>query len=510
MREPLARYYTTAHARIQSVTDVAGEDAQKVLAAQKDFWKYAANAGVSVTAENQPQQPDLQYVDSVLVSAGESIGMNKNDDYFGAAETWKAIPTVPSKPADWEHDSNQIIGHMIESFPIDIDGNIISMASKHPTSGTIPTNYNIVNKAVVYKWLFPERAQEISDLAAKNELFVSMEVWFQNYDYRLGDETVQRTAETSFLDSHLRVFGGEGFFDGKKLGRALRDMVFGGIGFVKSPANPGSVIKDTQGTWSISAQSLQDPSQFSLTNIDDSKESFVFDWKSGANLVLVPQVDGVTNSMSKPDKEASQMDELKSRIEALEKELAEAHKTIKTQEQADTTQEIESLKATVSERDEQIQGLNEKVEAAEATVKAHEGCEAEVNGLKEKLEAAEKEIAAVSKQANVIKYSEILKKEFKFGDKKANEIAEQNSEMDSDTFAKYVEDRKMFATQYHEANKAGASTTEPTPDPNEQEVVDNALANADEENTPVPSASGSDDDGFDKEVAAGLGFKAKE
>ena len=41
---------------------------------------------------------------------------------------------------------------------------------------------------------------------------------------------------------HLQAFGGTGVYQGYKVGRVLRNVVFVANGFVKSPANPGSVV----------------------------------------------------------------------------------------------------------------------------------------------------------------------------------------------------------------------------------------------------------------------------
>jgi len=73
-----------------------------------------------------------------------------------------------------------------------------------------------------------------------------MEAWFGNFAYALLDENtdsiqiVERTQSNTELDKYLRCFGGDGKYDGKRIGRVLMDMTFGGMGIVDHPANPRS------------------------------------------------------------------------------------------------------------------------------------------------------------------------------------------------------------------------------------------------------------------------------
>ncbi|QEL19556.1 hypothetical protein [Limnoglobus roseus] len=82
---------------------------------------------------------------------------------------------------------------------------------------------------------------------AKGEWFVSMECLFAGFDYsmRARDGTtrvVARNEQTAFLTKHLRAYGGTGEYQGAKVGRLLRNIVFSGKGLVRKPANPESVI----------------------------------------------------------------------------------------------------------------------------------------------------------------------------------------------------------------------------------------------------------------------------
>jgi hypothetical protein len=211
--------------------------------------KIIANASKAIASEGAVQ-PDLLYMRAVLVSTGQ----NKNDDVFMPNEMWAARHTPPLKPVNWEHESgkevdgtsakvvvenNQIIGCIYDCFVAEKNGNRID----DKAMASIPSNFDIVIDSVIYKYLFPRTAAKIVEGVSKDTLFVSMEAWFSNYDYLVGNKVVARNQETAFLDRHLRANGGDGHFSGEKVGRVLRNIVFGGVGIVHKPANADSVIQ---------------------------------------------------------------------------------------------------------------------------------------------------------------------------------------------------------------------------------------------------------------------------
>lgn len=200
-------------------------------------------AFVGVDAE---KQKDLFYLNSVLVSAG----WNKNDDVFDVQQLWDARNTPVNKQFNYMHDDTDIIGHMTASIVMDQDGSVIK------EEGLLPEKIDIVTSAVIYKtWSDPqmrERVQELCDGIDAGEWSVSMECIFSDFDYAIlgpDDENrvLARTEESSFLTKHLRAYGGDGEYQGYKIGRLLKGFYFSGKGLVAKPANPRSVIlsKDT-------------------------------------------------------------------------------------------------------------------------------------------------------------------------------------------------------------------------------------------------------------------------
>jgi hypothetical protein len=183
-----------------------------------------------------------------------SIGINRNDDVFIPEEILPVRNTGAHKPLNIEHDPNQIVGHMLRTFAALKDGTMIP-DKKIPKE----KNFDIIAEAVLYKFLFAGLAQQIEEQARANELFVSVEVWFTAFDFLVGDKIVKRNAQTaSVLDRHLKANGGSGEFEGNRLGRVLRNMIIGGIGLVKVPANPKSVIKSISSLNSQYVQEIED------------------------------------------------------------------------------------------------------------------------------------------------------------------------------------------------------------------------------------------------------------
>ena len=76
-----------------------------------------------VAANANPQQVDLYYIKSVLVSTG----WNKNDDVFGPDITFAARNTPEDKQFNFMHDENDIIGHITGSYVVDRNGDRIKI-----------------------------------------------------------------------------------------------------------------------------------------------------------------------------------------------------------------------------------------------------------------------------------------------------------------------------------------------------------------------------------------------
>lgn len=234
------------------LTDVITANKKIVLSSKvKEMPAEMTKHFISASVFKKKEQPDLFYIDSIFVSAGFSektdIGWNLNDDVFGVKEVASAIESPIDKKLDYEHDESDIIGHMTNALIIDNtdDHNIIAAGQ------TLPDDAHIWTTAVLYKrWSDPSLQKRIDTIIAEikeNKWYVSMECYYGDFDYATVDKDgnrkiIARTEDTAFLTKHLRCFGGTGVYDGMKIGRYLKNIVFCGKGLVRNPGNPKSVI----------------------------------------------------------------------------------------------------------------------------------------------------------------------------------------------------------------------------------------------------------------------------
>tara|TARA_B100001564_G_scaffold151746_1_gene127548 strand:- start:16305 stop:17780 length:1476 start_codon:yes stop_codon:yes gene_type:complete len=315
-----------------------------------------------VKAESaNPDQVDLYYIKSILVSTG----WNKNDDVFNAAQTWAARSTPEDKQFNLMHNENDIIGHITGSYVVDRDGN--------PVEGdTQPDDFDIITEAVLYNsWTDPENREKMSQIIAEIEegkWFVSMECLFAGFDYALLDEggnakLLERNEGSAFLTKHLRAYGGNGEYEGYKIGRSLRQISFSGKGLVSKPANPRSIILDAS-------------KAFSLNPEDEI-------------LLTVP---------NNGDNNMSDINALEQQVADLKSELASAKETndalvAQATEMAskETTEAMAKLEETIAEKDEAITALEASVAEKEARItELQTSAETVEADMKEKMEELQK------------------------------------------------------------------------------------------------------------------------
>lgn len=310
-------------------------------------------------------QPDLYYMDSILVS----IGINKNDDYFDAEEVWVARNTPEDKQINYEHNEKDIIGHITACYAVDEE---LRKIPNDVLVDRLPEKYHIITSGVLYKkWEDDELKKRMGDILEEieaGELYVSMECLFNDFDYILIDSKghgsiIDRNSSTAHLTKYLRAYGGDGVYDDKRIGRVIRNITFSGKGIVRKPANPDSII-------------------FSETNpvLVTANEN------SGENKTMAKLETEMTVDVKTPDleaamaevKELKQMlsDEKKSKAEAkaqaekdakakADKELSDLKDSLKSKDV-----EIESLKAKLVEGEKSLETLAKKVEEAEKASKS--------------------------------------------------------------------------------------------------------------------------------------------
>tara|TARA_R100000808_G_C2146763_1_gene154685 strand:- start:105 stop:1637 length:1533 start_codon:yes stop_codon:yes gene_type:complete len=319
----------------------------------------------SIAASN-PDQIDLYYLNSVLVSTG----WNKNDDVFDTRETWIARSTPEDKQFNFMHNEEDIIGHITGNCVVSSDGSVIADDTLREN---IPEKFDIITSAVIYKsWSDMDKRERIHQIIAEIEegkWFVSMECLFNGFDYAVvspdgNHNTILRDESSAFLTKHLRAYGGEGNYEGHKIGRLLRNISFSGKGLVNNPANPNSII-------------LKGLDPFKSTQACIIEESSIREISHMSNdAVLQQQLDALK----------AELDASKQREETLEAKLKEV-------DEKAITEKIEAMDTQLQAKNDEIA---EMLEAQEAIV-------AEKTELTESLEKLNEEFAAIQAELENIK-----------------------------------------------------------------------------------------------------------
>lgn len=451
------KYYKT-HAVAQAFVREPGwepKTAQAMLEEAAPQEVQVAAAGTEIDPEK-----DLLQVESVLVSTG----MNRNKDVFLPDELAPARASGKHKPFNLEHNSDQIVGHMTRSFITTKDGVELTEAQ---IANSLPSDFDITNEGVVYAFVKPQAAEEIKKRAAAGELFVSVEMWFTDYDYLLGTSVIKRNSATAFLDDHLSCNGGDGQFKGEELGRVLRNMLIGGIAFVKRPANPDSVIKSVASLRSEAARDVQ------VCNEPALKENLIEDL-------------GRKSLASQSDREETKMsDALISEIAATVEHAIKA-----ASKDTEKTEVEEKVEATTAAEETKVETPEDKTDAAEKTADNQEiqSLTAAVKELTNTVKSQSEEISALKQEKRVETRRERLTKAGLTGSElqKALELSE-SVEMNEANFKLYCE---MFAEKFNEKNLRSEAAE------NEQ---DQGGDEADDEETTVDASESADETLIDME-----------
>jgi len=205
-----------------------------------------ASASINLpTGENK--QADLLYFSAVFVSSGANL----NHAYFLPSEMVAAEKTIEFKGVDMEHVEDKIVGHIYDKIYVDNNHEPLDLKELAglETAKLDEKEIHIIIAGVVYKHRFPEIAKEVDEKKWK----VSMECFYNNYDIKISDTILsQQDAKLFGLELKDDVFGknakvikeGKEVADGE-IDRVLRNIHFAGVGFVKQPANPPSIVLET-------------------------------------------------------------------------------------------------------------------------------------------------------------------------------------------------------------------------------------------------------------------------
>jgi hypothetical protein len=210
----------------------------------------AAQEKASTLAFPEEKQGDLQYMRSVLVSAGT----NKNGAHFLPSEMMKAHNTVVNKAIDIEHEEDKVIGHIYDCAYLYKDGSPfdpLKLMSEYEEAARDlnDLDIDIAVAGVIHKMRFPELSDEI----AAGKWKVSMECYFKSFDLLIGDNNIITRDEAEalgynpddLLGGFVKVMAGTKALGKHLVARVLRHITFSGMGIVTNPANPHSIIMET-------------------------------------------------------------------------------------------------------------------------------------------------------------------------------------------------------------------------------------------------------------------------
>jgi len=326
-----------------------------------EITKAIANLQANSTIHASAKDSDLYFTKSILVSTV----WNENDDVFNPLETWQARHTPSHKPTNLEHDEAQLVGHIVDCWPFDAEGNIIP---DNVSVENLPDKFHLVTGAVIYKlWESDELQERTAKLIAQieaNEKFVSMEVAFTDFDYAVmtpdGKHRIQaRDEKSAWMTKYLRTYGGSGMYEGYKIGRLVKNLTFCGKGYVDKPANPDSIILSNKnnGFNFVSASSnipiLDDNGV--IMSMEDTNSSYVKDNKGD-----------LMNDNILQDQNA----DLKKSVASLEEKLADATDKLAKADVEKYAAQITELEATVASNAEELAGQASSVESLTTQVEA--------------------------------------------------------------------------------------------------------------------------------------------
>ena len=304
-------------------------------------------------------QPDLALVVAIMVSTG----WNLNDDVFTPDEVWKARTSPLHKPMNDQHQSEKILGHIVQTRVLDKSGALVVIEDGESP----PVEFDIEVAGVLYR-AFPELADRIDEIIAKakaGEMFVSMEAWFPDFGYGFIDpatgsiKLIERTEGTAFLTKHLRIYGGSGEYQGYKVGRVLKDIIFAAQGFVDIPANPESVIK-------VAADRVAASRSFVTAELSDLLEGGVEDVDEKQLKELQAKLEEATASLESKEQEVSELQKAAEEFKANDYDGQIAALTVKVDElTASVTEASESMEASEAAKAELQKQLDEVTERAE-------------------------------------------------------------------------------------------------------------------------------------------------
>ena len=324
----------------------------------------------SAVASNE-NQFDLHYIYTILATTG----WNRNDDVFDSEEMWGARNTAEDKPFNKGHDPNNIIGHITGNAVVDENYELVKNDSE---IDFLPNKFHILTSAVIYKHIssrdrkLTEETEKLLQEISEGKWFVSMEALFSDFDYAMVNpdgqsNIIARNEETAFLTKHLKCYGGDGDYNGTRVGRMMRNLTFSGKGLVENPGNPESIIFKEEDNTIFKGVAMS---------------------TSDVNLLVTSSSKG-ESSMSDNNE---QIQSLKAKVETLQARL-------KDLDEEKVQAQISELEKSCADKDAEITELNSKLDAANEATEASQKSAYELETAKAE---SDKAIAELTEKLDAI------------------------------------------------------------------------------------------------------------
>lgn len=169
---------------------------------------------------------DLLYVIFKLCHEGP----NDNHDYFTASVLKNAYKSCVNKPLNWEH-GNVCFGFIDKSELLQEDNGV----------------YYIKCGGYVWKYNFPVVANEIINGFADGTLKVSMECYYKDAEYWIGEDdnkVILSEDEVRELGIQLTENGDiiTKYYEGQPVYRVFKEVLFGGAALTRNPADKQAIL----------------------------------------------------------------------------------------------------------------------------------------------------------------------------------------------------------------------------------------------------------------------------
>lgn len=326
---------------------------------------------------------DLMFINFILLHEGPNL----NGDYFTRDEMVSMWHTFVGKPITWEH-GQPYIGYIT-------DAKLVS-----PNEDDLDNRWFIECAGIIWKARYPEEAERIQQGAVDGSYKVSMEVYFNDVLYKVG-EKLYTYEEAPFLE----VLRGRKY-EGEPVYRVLIGCLGGGAGIVANPADVDALILnvanrnfDKKQNEDIIINNEQNSAYIAVSNMGgiDIVDDFVVQED------LQEEVEKVEELQKKFDELQAKYDELQSELERL--------KEVEVQ-----CEELRSQLESLAEENQLLEQGKKELESELESIKAEcESVKAEYDEYKRQIEAekieAEKEALAKARMRELVEGGVVVSEE---------------------------------------------------------------------------------------------------